>query len=297
QAAGELDGAIDVFERVRRMRDDEPQSHRDLALALGERWEATQRADDVLRAMNLLYDVIEQAWERFPEIEVIALMELNRLIAKARGRGLATPARIDPRLVRLLDLDLRISMSWDLDLTDVDLHVFEPNGEHAYYGDNLSSGGGLVSRDFRQGYGPEEYVRRKAEAGVYTVKAHYYGSHQQAIAGACTVIVQVILNFGRANEERQTLTLRLDRPSDQVVVGAVTFGGAQVEAWRPRFKRLRTGMAIDEIVNVVGQPTRIEGANETVLVYELGSDLVHVVVAPRLTAVRQIMEGAELDLI
>ena len=300
QAAGELDGAIDVFERVRRMRDDEPQSHRDLALALGERWEASGVADDALRAMNLLYDVIEQAWERFPEIELIALMELNRLIAKAQARGLATPARIDPRLVRLLDLDVRISMAWDLDLTDVDLHVFEPNGDHAYYGANLSSGGGLVSRDFRQGYGPEEYVRRVAEAGVYAIKAHYYGSAQQDIAGACTVIVQVMVNYGRPNEQRQTLTLRLDKPSDQVVVGEITFeGGAKAEAdWRPRFTRLRVGMAIDEIVNVVGQPTRIEGSNETVLVYELApGQLVHVVVAPRLTAVRQIMDGAELDIL
>src|SRR5262249_60030561 len=110
-------------------RDDEPQSHRDLALALAERWEKTGAEVDVTRAMDLLYDVIENEWDRFPEIELIALMELNRLIARARERGIATPARIDPRLVRLLDLDLRISMSWDLDLTDVDLHVFEPNGE------------------------------------------------------------------------------------------------------------------------------------------------------------------------
>jgi hypothetical protein len=301
QQVGELDAAIDVFERVRRMRDDEPQSHRDLALALAERWEQTGAEVDVTRAMDLLCDVIEKAWDRFPEIELIVLMELNRLIARARERGIATPARIDPRLVRLLDLDLRISMSWDLDLTDVDLHVFEPNGEHAYYSHNWTSGGGLVSRDFRQGYGPEEYVRRTAEPGAYTIKAHYYGSHQQDVAGACTVIVHVMLNFGRANEERQVMTLRLDRPSNQVTVGDVTFAGraiAPVDDWRPRFKKLRRGMAIDEIVTVVGQPTRIEGAEPTVMVYELdGGDVVHVLVGPRLTAVHQVIEGAVIDLV
>ena len=43
------------------------------------------------------------------------------------------------------------------------------------------------------------------------------------------------------------------------MVGEVTFEGrAKVEAdWRPRFQRLRVGMAIDEFVNVVGQPTRM----------------------------------------
>lgn len=301
QQVGELDAAIDVFERVRGMRDDEPQSHRDLALALAERWEKTGAEVDVTRAMDLLYDVIENEWDRFPEIELIALMELNRLIARARERGIATPARIDPRLVRLLDLDLRISMSWDLDLTDVDLHVFEPDGEHAHYGHNRTSGGGLVSRDFREGYGPEEYVRRTAAPGAYTIKAHYYGSHQQDVAGACTVIVHVMLNFGRANEERQIMTLRLDRPSNQVTVGDVTFTGhaiAPADDWRPRFKKLRRGMAIDEIVTVVGQPTRIEGAEQTVLVYELGGgDVVHVLVGPRLTAVHQVIEGAVIDLV
>jgi Ca-activated chloride channel family protein len=308
QAAGELDRAIAIFERVRRLRADEPQSHRDLALALAERWEAgladasgPARVDantDVVRAMDLLYDVIERGWERFPEIELIALMELNRLIARAGARGVARPERIDQRLVRLLDLDLRISMSWDLDMTDVDLHVFEPDGEHAYYGHNRTPGGGLVSLDFRQGYGPEEYVRRRAQPGVYTVKAHYYGSHQQDIAGACTVIVHVTTNFARADEQRQVLTLRLDRPSDQVVVGEVTFAGAPPPAdWRPRFAGLRRGMSIDQITATVGQPTRIEGAAETILVYELGPDLVHVVTAPRLTAVRQLVDGAVLDLL
>jgi hypothetical protein len=309
QAAGELDGAIAIFERVRRMRGDEPQSHRDLALALGERWErAGDAADatDATRAMELLYDVVERGWERFPEIELIALMELNRLIARAAARGVATPARIDRRLVKLLDVDLRISMSWDLDLTDVDLHVFEPDGEHAYYGQNQTSGGGLVSRDFRQGYGPEEYVRRRAQPGAYTVKAHYYGSHQQSIAGACTVIVHVFTGYGRADEARQVLTLRLDRPSDQVVVGEVTFAGAERAGggadagdpdWRPRFARLARGMTIDEIVAVVGQPARIEGQGELVLVYQPGTDVVHVVCAPRLTAVRQVMDGALLELI
>ncbi len=299
QQAGELDAAIDVFERVRRMRGDEPQSHRDLALALGDRWQRSGAAGDATRAMELLFDVIEQPWQRFPEIELIAAMELNRLIALARGKDVAIPSRIDPRLIQLLDLDIRISMSWDLDLTDVDLHVYEPNGEHAYYGQNQTSGGGLVSRDFREGYGPEEYVRRRAAPGKYVIKAHYYGSHQQTIAGACTVIVQVTLDFGRPTEQRQVMTLRLDRPSNEVVVGEVAFAGpAAPPDWRPRFKQLRVGMAIDEITNVVGQPARVQGSGtDTVLVYELAGDTVHVVLAPRLVAVKQVMAGAELDLL
>ncbi|MBT9586396.1 DUF2135 domain-containing protein [bacterium] len=224
QQAGQLDGAVQVLERVLQLRSDEPQSYRDLGLALGDRWEATQNPADAYRAAELLYEVIHRDWERFPEIELIALMELNRLLARAERAAVPMPS-IDPRLHRLLDLDLRISMSWDADLTDVDLHLHEPTGEHAYYGHNQTVIGGLVSRDFRQGYGPEEYVLRRAYPGPYDIRAHYFGSHQQTLTGSCTVLVRVFTNFGRVDEERRLLTLRLDRPSSEESVGVVTIQG------------------------------------------------------------------------
>ena len=221
QQADLLDQAVAVLERVLPKRPDEPQSHRDLGLVLGDRWERGGPPEDAYRAAELLYEVVQRKWDRFPEIEIIALMELNRLLHKAGQAGIKMP-EVDPRLVKLLDLDLRISMSWDADLTDVDLHVWEPTGEHTYYGHNRSQIGGLVSLDFRQGYGPEEYVLRKAVPGDYQIKAHYYGSHQQSLTGACTVLVSVFTDYGRPQEKRRLLTLRLDRPSNEEVVGQVT---------------------------------------------------------------------------
>jgi Ca-activated chloride channel homolog len=306
QQADELDIAISVLERVRSLRDDEPQSHRDLALALGERWQRDRNSDDAFRAMELLYDVILRPWDRFPEIEIIALMELNRLIHFSGQEAIAIPDRIDRRFQRLLDLDVRISMSWDADLTDVDLHIFEPTGEHAYYGHNLTEIGGLVSRDFTQGYGPEEYVLRKVLPGVYTIKAHYYGSSQQAVVGACTVIVTVFTNYGRANEEKQVLTLRLDKPSDEVLVGEISIEGDdrtinstdKDTSWQERFRSLKPEMTVNEIIEVVGQPIEIQGDEEMVLVYRPENDvLVHVRAAPKLISVQQIMDGATLDLV
>ncbi len=221
QQAELLDEAVAVLERVLPKRPDEPQSYRDLGLALGDRWELGGEPRDAYRAAELLYEVAHREWSRFPEIEIIALMELNRLLHKAARAGVEMPA-VDKRLVKLLDLDLRISMSWDADLTDVDLHVWEPSGEHTYYGHNRSLMGGLVSLDFREGYGPEEYVLRKAIPGDYEIKAHYYGSHQQSLTGACTVLVSVFTDYARPQEKRQLLTLRLDRPSSQETVGKIT---------------------------------------------------------------------------
>ncbi|MDM8542294.1 VIT domain-containing protein [Desulfococcaceae bacterium HSG9] len=301
QQADELDLAIDILEKIRTQRDDEPQSHRDLALILGERWQKHHEDEDVIRAMNLLYHVVLNAWDRFPEIEIIALMELNRLIHFASQAGVDIPNTIDPRLRRLLDLDIRISMSWDADNTDVDIHIFEPTGEHAYYNYNLTNIGGLVSRDFRDGYGPEEYVLRKAIPGDYIIKAHYYGSSQQDICGTCTVIVTAFTNYGRSTENKQILTLRLDTPGDQIQVGKINIDESAFKKdddWQNKFKNLTKGMSVTEITKKCGQPKEIKGDNEIILVYNPKPDvIIHVITSPKLVAVRQLMSGAKLDLI
>ncbi|MBX7131967.1 MAG: DUF2135 domain-containing protein, partial [Fimbriimonadaceae bacterium] len=307
QQAGDLDLAIAILERVREARGDEPQSHRDLALVLIRRWERDGDQADGLRAMDLLHQVTLNSWANFPEIEIIALMELNRLIHFAQQKGIVIPTEIDSRLIRLLDLDVRISMSWDADLTDIDLHVFEPTGEHAYYGHNRTQIGGLVSRDFTQGYGPEEYVLHRAYPGAYTVKAHYYGSHQQMISGSCTVIVDVYTNYGRASEKHEVLTLRLDQPSHEVTVGEVTIDASSVTSatrvagdalWRAKFSQIRKGMTLDEVTGLIGQPAEIRGDETTVLVYRPGPGVdIHIQTAPKVIAVQQIMDGATLDLV
>ena len=64
-----------------------------------------------------------------------------------------------------------------MDETDIDLHVLEPGGEEAYYGHRRTSSGGFVSEDVTTGYGPEEYLRKTSEKGVYKVMANYFASH------------------------------------------------------------------------------------------------------------------------
>jgi hypothetical protein len=228
--AGELDLAVAVFEKVLRLRPEEPQSRRDLALVLSDRADARGRPEDAARAADLLYDVAMRRWDRFEEIELIALMELNRILARAGWRGweeVARAPRVDPRLRALLDLDLRVSLSWDADLTDVDLHLHEPTGEHAFYGHAATFIGGLVSRDFTQGYGPEEYVVRRAVPGAYAIKVHYYGSHQQRLVGPATITATVFTNWGRPEERREVMTIRLADPRDLEPVGEVTIGAAR----------------------------------------------------------------------
>ena len=239
QQASELDVAIGLFEKVRRLRPEEPQSFRDLALALaaradarraGARDVAVEQAADYLQAVGLLNDVVLGEWDgRFPNVEVLALLEINRILAVLE-RGNALPAAghaVDPRLVKLLDTDLRIVLTWDTDQTDMDLWVVEPTGEKCFYSHALTDIGGRLSRHFTGGYGPEEYAVRRARPGRYAVKANYYGSREQGLAGPTTVQATIITNFGRPQEERRSITLRLEEAREVVDIGEVSFGQAR----------------------------------------------------------------------
>jgi uncharacterized protein YfaP (DUF2135 family) len=130
---------------------------------------------------------------------------------------------MDPRLRKLLDVDVRIVLTWDTDNTDMDLWVTEPSGERCYYSHALTMAGGMLSRDFTAGYGPEEYLIHRALPGEYRIQAHYYGTRAQTLAGPTTLQATVITNFGRPNETRQAMTLRLTDPKELIDVGRVTF--------------------------------------------------------------------------
>jgi Ca-activated chloride channel homolog len=213
QQAQELELAVTLFEEVLRLRPEEPQSYRDLALAL-----ADQRK--YARALELLAKVVMNQWARFDGIEVVALMELNAIVPKAKAAGVQK-IPLDPRLLKLLDLDVRISLGWDADLTDIDLWVIEPSGEKVAYDHQQSVIGGLVSTDFTQGYGPEEYVLKRAIPGNYTVKANFFGSSAQSLQGAVTLRLELITNFGRPNEKRRSTTIRLTESKETFTVGTL----------------------------------------------------------------------------
>lgn len=224
----ELDLAIELFDRVRRLRPEEPQSYRDLALALDRRAGvggalSSASTDDYTRALALLGEIVSREWDgRFPGIEVIALVEANRIQSILERSGSARPWPLDERLRRPLDFDVRVVMTWDTDQTDMDLWVIEPSGEKCFYEHESTTIGGRISEDFTGGYGPEEYTVRRAMGGEYQIKTNFYGSRAQQVTGPTTVQATVITDYGRPTERRRALTIRLTAARDEVDIGAVT---------------------------------------------------------------------------
>lgn len=212
--AGQVQVALPVLQKVLALSPDEPQSYRDLGLALASAGQYQQAADK-------LWDVVRKPWnDRFPDIELVALAELNAVVARAAAAGQPLQlAAIDPRLLRNLPLDLRAVLAWDADNTDIDLHVIDPNGEEAYYGRRLTYQGGRMSNDFTGGYGPEEFSLRQAKPGAYVVKAHFYGHRQQVLAPATTLMLRLTTGFGTPAQKDHDVVLRLATTGGDVLVG------------------------------------------------------------------------------
>lgn len=213
--AGQVKLALPLLRRVRDLAPEEPQSWRDLGLAL-------EAGGQHQAALETLWTVAARAWDgRFPDVDITALHELNALIA--RHPGLDTRA-VDPRLLRSLPVDLRAVLAWDADNTDIDLWVVDPNGEKTYYGHPLSYQGGRLSRDFTGGYGPETYLLKDAKPGRYEIRAHFYGQRQQVLLPYTTLMLRLTTGFGTHVQKDEDIVLRLTGRDDQVLVGSIEVG-------------------------------------------------------------------------
>lgn len=211
QEAGMQAQAVALLRKIRDLAPDEPQSFRDLGLAL--------RAPDTCReALDLLDHVVDTPWSpRFADIGVIALAERNDLRTRCPTDAAADAG--DP-LRQPLPVGLRATLRWDLDDTDIDLHVTDPNGEEVYYGHRESYQGGAISRDFTAGYGPEEFVLRDPKPGEYRVAVHYYGSRLAKLSRGATVNIALQTGFGTPAMREASISLRLLEQSGTVAVGS-----------------------------------------------------------------------------
>lgn len=223
------DEAVRVLERVLARRGEEGISFRDLALVLIERGKASKSAADLSRAAKLLHqtaftDFGRRSGRRGNDLQVaiIALEELSGLLSWCAANGIEIDApAFDAAYRRDLPVGVRIVLQWDADETDIDLHVLEPNGEEAFYGHRRTKEGGFVSEDVTTGYGPEEYLAKEPQRGVYKVLSNYFASHQTSLTGATVAQVVVFTDWGKKTESRRILTLRLDKPKDKVLIGEI----------------------------------------------------------------------------
>jgi hypothetical protein len=78
-----------------------------------------------------------------------------------------------------------------------------------------------------QGFGPEEYLLRRAIPGAYEVRANIFSSDRLNPNGAQRVTARIIRDFGRATEREEIVDLEIlpDDPNRERRVGRVVFEG------------------------------------------------------------------------
>ncbi|MEP2734693.1 MAG: VIT domain-containing protein [Erythrobacter sp.] len=209
---GEYDAAIALYEALAATTEYRPQPKRALALALARRAETlsgSAKRDDLERAFAMLKSVaLDQFTNSYKGIEATALMEANQLIPiidAANGKW-----SLDKRLVALMDMDVRVVSEWTDAASYIDLWVTEPTSEGSGYTNQLTAIGGKMSAHEETGYGPGEYLLKRALEGDYIVRAHGYSGDRINPNGPSRVMVRLIRNFGRADQSEQLIDAEIN---------------------------------------------------------------------------------------
>lgn len=209
-----------VYEKVLELRPEEPQSYRDLALA----YEQTGKIQESYDMLYTLYNgklLEKDEDERFYGIEQIAYVELTRLVNKY-GKKLKLN-KAEKEKFKEIPVDVRVVIDWNHNDTDIDLWVVDPTNEKAYYSNAETKMGGHMSEDMTEGYGPEEFMLKNASKGEYKILVDYYADNVQKISGPTVMKVTMFTNYGRSNEKKETIIVRLDQEEDELEVGNLKF--------------------------------------------------------------------------
>jgi hypothetical protein len=193
-----------VCRKVVKWRPMEPQSHRDYALALADNGEAQAALDSLYGLLKKTYS--ENIGNRSKGIDEIVITEINQLIAK---NPKLNTSKIDTSLITNIAMDVRVVINWNMNNTDIDLHVLDPYDEMCYYRHNTTQIGGRISADNTNGYGPEQFLLKKAVKGKYRVSVNYYGDNQFTIAGPSTVMAEIYTNYAGKTEQRKVVCLQM----------------------------------------------------------------------------------------
>ena len=203
--------AEDSYEKAEAERPDHPSSHRLLAFA---RLRQGRYAD----AFEAARVGAARAYPpgRFPGVDQILREDLG-LIAAAWIK--AEPTKRERILSALHEAggrvedapSIRFVLSWETDANDVDFHIFDDQGGHAFYSQKHLASGGDLYADITTGYGPECFTirqPRERRAAKYTLQANYYSRGPMGYGMGKLEIVDHDGKGGLSFEERPYVVMK-----------------------------------------------------------------------------------------
>lgn len=220
---GNYEKELWITQKILEWRPFDPQSHRDYALALVDN-KRPQEALNVYKSM-LYQEYTDEISVRDTGIEEILIMEINNILSQNKN---VDASKVDDRLKANLPIDIRVVINWNKDNTDIDLWVTDPRGEDCSYSHRSTEIGGRLSNDFTQGFGPEQFLLKKAIKGKYKIKTNFFGERQNILSGPTTVMAEVYLYYSDGRQERKIAVFQSQkenkRESDsKILIGEFEF--------------------------------------------------------------------------
>ncbi len=207
--------ALFTAKQIVKWREHEPQSHRDLALTLENNKQYQAAFDELLKGLEVNY--FGNMGGQYEGVEDIILMDMNRI--KMEHPTIKT-GKLGKKFLKKMPVDVRIILNWNQMDVDIDLHIIEPNNEECYYGHTSSEAGARFSKDFTQGYGPEQYLIRNAIKGKYLIKTNYFGESTLTENGPATVMVEIYTTKNGVTSKK-IKTLQLGKIKENQVLAVV----------------------------------------------------------------------------
>lgn len=199
--------ALYITKKILDWRPMDPQSYRDYALALADIGQYQQALDTLYGILLKTYNVHSN--DRDDGIEEIILAEINNIITRKGNK--VSAKKIDERLILPLPVDIRVVLSWNKKDTDIDLWLTDPNGEKCFYSNPSTQIGGRISNDFTDGYGPEQFMLKKALKGKYKIEVNFYGERQFTVSGPTTVTAEIYTRYSTGKQDRKIIVLPLEQ--------------------------------------------------------------------------------------
>jgi hypothetical protein len=198
-----FEDALFTANQVAKWRAQEPQAHRDLALTLEDNKQYQAAFDELIKALEVNY--FGEMSGQYSGVEDIILMDMNRLMAEHSN---IKSGKLDKKYLNKMPVAVRIILNWNQMDVDIDLHIIEPNGEECYYGHITTEAGARFSKDFTQGYGPEQYLLRNGLKGKFQIKTNFFGERTLTESGPTTVNVE-IYTYKNGKTEKTIKTIQL----------------------------------------------------------------------------------------
>ena len=199
-----------IFGKVLEWRPFDPQSYRDYSLALEDNGKYQEALDTLYKIFNRSYT--QELANRDFGIEETVLLELNQLISRHEDE--INISKINEKLITDLPVDVRVVLNWNKDNTDIDLWVTDPNGEKCMYSHKSTEIGGRLSDDFTGGFGPEQFLLKKAITGKYKIETNFFGENQATVSGPTSLMAEIFINYASGKQERQIVVFNKSKKSN-----------------------------------------------------------------------------------